>query len=433
MKLEKSGIDLLACPEGRRDRLFFDDELPGFCLRVTGDGAKVWLLQYRRGTKVHRVGLGRYPEVTPHQARKAASKLRGQVIAGEDPAGDRKAAREAAKKAAETAAFTLQALIDLWEKSALKDRRETYRAEATRALKHAFKNHLAKPSEALDGRQVQTVLDGVAAKHATTARRVRAYGRAAFGWAAKRQLVPSNPFAAVVMESREVSRDRVLSDAELGEAWRAAEKLNVVAQAFIRLAILTLQRRAELAGMRWSEVAADGLVWTVPADRAKNGKAHTVHLAEPAREILRKLPRLDGVDLVFATRSRASSGRHVAISGFSDIREQLAAAIAALRAEAVSPAPGAPLPAPPDWHFHDFRRTGVTTLARLGTAPHVADRILNHVQGSIRGVAAVYQRHEFLTERETALRAWAAHVVGLSTSTTTPAKRRGRSNAAASR
>jgi hypothetical protein len=49
-------------------------------------------------------------------------------------------------------------------------------------------------------------------------------------------------------------------------------------------------------------------------------------------------------------------------------------------------------------------------MARLGIAPHVADKILNHQAGTISGVAAVYQRHEFLSERRQALDLWGAHV-----------------------
>jgi hypothetical protein len=52
----------------------------------------------------------------------------------------------------------------------------------------------------------------------------------------------------------------------------------------------------------------------------------------------------------------------------------------------------------------------VSGMARLGIAPHVADKILNHQAGTISGVAAVYQRHEFLSERRQALDLWAAHV-----------------------
>jgi hypothetical protein len=49
-------------------------------------------------------------------------------------------------------------------------------------------------------------------------------------------------------------------------------------------------------------------------------------------------------------------------------------------------------------------------MARLGVAPHVADKILNHQSGTILGVAAVYQRHEFMAERRQALQRWGAHL-----------------------
>ena len=50
-------------------------------------------------------------------------------------------------------------------------------------------------------------------------------------------------------------------------------------------------------------------------------------------------------------------------------------------------------------------------MAGAGYPPHVADRPLNHVEDAIRGVAAVYQRGEFLPERKAALEAWAGHVL----------------------
>ncbi len=57
--------------------------------------------------------------------------------------------------------------------------------------------------------------------------------------------------------------------------------------------------------------------------------------------------------------------------------------------------------------MHDVRRTAVNWVVGNGVAPHVADRLLNHVRGTISGVAAVYQRQEFLAERRAALEAWA--------------------------
>ena len=63
-----------------------------------------------------------------------------------------------------------------------------------------------------------------------------------------------------------------------------------------------------------------------------------------------------------------------------------------------------------NWVLHDLRRTVATGMAALGVAPHVADKILNHQSGAISGIAAVYQRHEFLAERKAAIELWSLHI-----------------------
>lgn len=433
MKLGKRELDALACPPGRRDMLVFDDDLTGFAVRVTAAGTKTFLFQYRQGRQVRRLRLGEHGDLTPAQARRLAEEARGRVAAGYDPSGERKARIAASAEAdrqrradARADAFTLAALIEQWRDTALRDRSEGYRREAVRCLRTCLARLLDMPARRITPAMAQEAVDRIAADHPTTARRSRAYARAAFNWAVRRQLAAGNPFGAVDTDSRETSRDRVLTDAELGEAWRAAGTLGPPFGPFLRLLVLTLQRRGELAGMRWAELSDDLATWTVPAARAKNRKAHVVHLPEPARAVLAGIVRRidpatgEPVPLVFTETGTTP------VSGFSAAVLRLQRAIHAERtATASDPVPAAPsagaksagkeAAAPPalGWTLHDLRRTGVTTLARLGVAPHVADRLLNHVQGAIRGVAAVYQRHEFLAERRAAAEAWAAHVLAV--------------------
>src|SRR3954452_21822239 len=85
----------------------------------------------------------------------------------------------------------------------------------------------------------------------------------------------------------------------------------------VKLLILTAQRRDEVAHMRWSEIDLDAAMWTLPRERAKNDKAHEVPLPPMAVEVLRSLPRLDSVDMVFTTNGRTP------ISGFSKIKNRL--------------------------------------------------------------------------------------------------------------
>ena len=148
---------------------------------------------------------------------------------------------------------------------------------------------------------------------------------------------------------------------------------------------MTAQRRDEVAGMRWSEINLDKAEWNIPGERTKNGKAHTVHLSNEAISLIAALPRfakLEGSvsDLVFTTTGRSP------VSGFSKAKAQID------KLSTVS-----------DWRLHDIRRTVVTHMSQLGIAHHVADAILNHKSGVISGVAAVYQRNQFLNERRDAM------------------------------
>jgi integrase len=306
----------------------------------------------------------------------------------------------------------------------LATRRPRYAAEAQRALRLAFAGHLERPAGRLTHAEVLAVLDATAAEgKATTARLTLAYGRSCYGWAVKRRRLPLNPFAGLPpVQGASTTRDRVLSEGELGEVWRAAMALRAPFGPMVRFLMLTLARRDEAAGMTWGELAPDLSTWSQPGARVKNGKPHVVHLSAPARAVLRELlgvPR----GLLPGLSHRGQAGvRHPAntpMSAHSWVKRTLDASIMAERSKAAT-GRKAP-PAMPGWVLHDFRRSGVTWLAGAGFAPHVADRLLNHVGGTISGVAAVYQRSEFAAERRAALDAWGAHVLAMGEGRAAPA------------
>ena len=416
MKLGKREIDALACPPGKAEQVLFDEDVKGLGLRVTKAGAKVFLFEYWRAGRMHRMRLGPYGELTPTKARKWAVALRGQVAMGQHPAEERKAQRRqeadaaAARQAAKrTAQFTFAALVDRWEVEALSHRRPSYRREAARALRVNFAALSGLPAAEIHETAAQDALAALyRAGKTVMARRSHAYARAMFGWAKDRRLVALNPFADLPIEGREVRRERVLSDAELGEVWRAAGVLGWPYGGFIRFMLLTLQREAETVGLRREEISEDFSIWTVPGARTKNGKAHIVHLSHPARAILRGAPRIGRSPLVFTVGGKRP------LSAFSYAKERMDEAIIAERAKIAAEACREPQPLV-GWRFHDFRRTGPTMLAGAGVRWEVADKLLNHVHGSkgtaIGSLAAIYQRYEFLPEREVALRAWADHVL----------------------
>jgi len=418
VKLTEEAIADLACEPGQKDRLVFDDTLPGLAVRITAAGGKSFLAQYTVAGQRRRVPIGRWGAVTLKAARAAAKGILGDVAKGQDVAAVRTAKREQVKADAAADKLTLDALLTQWSELALAQRKVSYRREAVRAVKLAFPGHLERRADALTQEDAVAALDALArAGKVAMPGRTAAYGRACYAWAAKRGMVARNPFVALPIPSGNVSRDRVLTDAEVALIWAAAGELGHPFGPLVRLLLLTAQRREEVAGMGWSELSKDRTTWIIPKERAKNGKAHVVHLAPAARAILADVPRFvwatpDGAeqpaspDLVFTTTGKTP------VSGFSGAKGQLDALIAKARAGTAGAGKDAP-PALPPWRMHDFRRTAVTWMAGNGVAPHVADRLLNHVQGTISGVAAVYQRQQFLAERKAALEAWAGFVVRL--------------------
>jgi integrase len=189
-------------------------------------------------------------------------------------------------------------------------------------------------------------------------------------------------------------RERVLSDIEIREIWTATGQLVSVFCPFTRLLLLTGQRRTEVSEMSWSEIGGpDDAVWTIPAARTKNGIAHEVPLSPAALAVLRGIPRLG--PFVFTTDSETP------ISGFSKFKSSLDKTILTLRLKAASKMKDSEKVArPPErWTFHDLRRTAATIMAKRGVSPHVVERLLNHVSGTISGVAKIYNRHEYWAER----------------------------------
>jgi integrase len=306
-----------------------------------------------------------------------------------DPRAERLAKRKAAERDRAERALTLEALVDDWFALHLAHRRPRYAAEAVRAIKHAFADHLRRPAARLGKADAVAVLDGLLkAGSAAMAGRTLAYARACYAWAQRRGKVAANPFADLPIGAGVVARERVLSAAEIGRVWNAALAMAEPWGPLFRVLMLTLARREEVAGMRWSELSPDLATWTIPGARMKRGQAHVVALPEAARDALRTVTRIKGQDLVFSTTGRTH------VSGFTKAKAALD------RAAKVT-----------GWRLHDIRRTGVSALAAMGFNPVVADLLLAHQPARLSTVARVYQRHDFAAERAAALRAWAEHVL----------------------
>ena len=380
LKLTKRVIDELA--PGPSDAFYWDTDTTGLALKVTPKGKKTFLVQYRpggRGTPTRKYFLGQCGPVTLHKARAGASRVLGLRADGRDPALERQKAKlvSASNKFSDVA-------DEFLSKHASQNRtaKETARIIKRDALP-MWKNRSVHD---IGKRDISDLLDTIVERGAPVmANRTLAAVRKLFNWSVSRGIIQVSPCAGIGAPQREKARDRVLSDDELIAIFNAAREMGGAFGAIIQTLILTAQRRNEVSGMTWSELDLDNNQWEIPGARTKNEKPHFVHLSAPAAAVITSIPNA-GV-FVFTSNGKTP------FSGFSKSKKRLD------ELSEIS-----------DWRLHDIRRTVTSGMAQLRIAPHVADKILNHQSGTISGVAAVYQRHEFLDERKTALDAWGRHV-----------------------
>ena len=430
MKFTERKIEKLAAEHGRKDRLVFDDAQRGLAVRVTASGGRTYLCQYTLHGHKWRVPLGACSAVALAKAREAAAAVMGDVAKGRNPATERKDAAAAERARRTRNRLTLRVLIEDWNRLHLAGRRPSYAAEAVRALHYAFADHLDDAAEDLDRAAVVRALDDLTRrrrrkdrgaekpKGAAMTGRTAAYGRAAFAWAVKRGAVRVNPFADLAVDKSIAKRERILTDPEIAEIWRAAGDAASPYGTIIRLLILTGQRRGEVAGMAWDEISDDLATWTLPAERTKNGATHMVPLSAPARDLLKVSLPHDANEAKRVPNDRRATGALVlpgavgtSFAGWSKAKRALDNAVTDGRAKAAAAgtSPAAHVP----WSVHDLRRTVATGLQRLGVRLEVTEAVLNHISGSRGGIAGVYQRHDWAVEKRAALDSWAGHVLAV--------------------
>jgi integrase len=370
----------------------------GLYLEISASGHKAWKAMYRVGGKL----IKETRAVAPvDEAVAWARDLHDAARGGGNPLAERRAEAERA------ATNTVAVAVARWLAQCERDLKPKTVVGYRQIFDHDVLPRWGdKPLASITKGEVLELLNDKAAKRdrrrrgategaAVQANRVLTRLRTFLGWALANDLIAADPTAGVRKPAKETPSDRVLSDAELRAFWAATEALDakrrdaVAVGPLFRAMLLTAQREGEVAGMRRAEIPPAKREWTIPGARTKNGKEHIVHLSDLAMEVL---PPVNGRDLVFS-----ATGKMPAV-GFARAKARLDAAMrrALHEADATELAP---------FVLHDLRRTATSCMARLGIEPHVADRVLNHTAGTIRGVARTYNRFQYLDERRLALEA----------------------------
>jgi len=354
---------------------YWDDGLPGFGLRVSQGGAKSFTLVH--GEKRERTTIGRYPVISLADARSTAKTLLAQrTLTKHRPP-----------------AISFSKAVDLFITTHCNQRnRPSTKRETERLLRSHFIPYLgSKNLEDIITASVAKIVDGLLdrpseANHAFTA--VRTF----FRWSIRRGYLRHSPCEAMQRPSKPNTRDRVLTARELQTIWKAAEDYGYPFGTIVQLLLLTGQRRNEVSALRWEYIDEKTRTITLPAALTKNHRGHTFPYGDMVQCILNPIASKEGY--LFPARGtneeRSFNGWSKSFASFSGSLER------------VQP-----------FTLHDLRRTFATNLAHLGVAPHIVERLLNHSSGTISGVAAIYNRFNYMDEMRDAIRLYERHLASL--------------------
>jgi integrase len=367
-----------------------DAACPGLYLVVQPTGTRSWAFRFHHRRKTGKRTLGRAGDggLSLAAARAAAAACRHRLERGEPVTLVTRVTPESDGGRSEDKIETaVAAFLELHV-------RRKNRASTAQATEGVF-NKIVLPVwrgrtiGSIRKRDIIELVESVAA----SGRRYRANRTLAalskfFNWLVARDALAFSPVAGVEPPHREEARTRILSDDELRALWFACEHEGAIGQA-IRMLILTGARRNEVGQMRWSEIAEDLQLWTLPAGRTKNAREHSIPLSSQAWMLIEARPQFAGCPFVFSADGKG------AVNSWGKVKHRISAK-AGIPAEA--------------WRLHDLRRTCASGMQKLGVQVPVIERALNHVSGTFRGVVGIYQQHDYADEIRIALQKWANRV-----------------------
>jgi len=351
-------IKALTHPE-KGQETYWDKTIKGFGVRVSQGGSKTFILMH--GKRRRRLTIGRYPVISLKDAR---DKVKGIL-----------AERTLGTPINSSVAFD-KVLDSYFTNHVDANNRPRTAKETKRLLNSHFR-------DALEGRRlsevtkhdITNILDKLAdrpseQRHAFVA--IRAFLR----WAVKRGDLKHTPLDGLQAPADGASRSRVLSLAELGKVYKKAGDGYI--GTIIRLLILTGQRRGEIAALRAEYVDKKQKTIELPKELTKNKREHLFPVCKTALKLLNGTL---SQGLLFPARGKADKP----FNGWSKSKPEVDI---------------------PHWTLHDLRRSFSTHLSALGVQPHVTERLLNHIQGSLTPIAQVYNKYAYLDEMREAINLW---------------------------
>lgn len=371
-------------------------EIPGLTFTLSAKGAAAWVLRYRFGGKPRELTLGRYPDFTIATAKVEALNARAKIQQGMDVAREKQKAsieRAAAKSFRELAADYMDKAFPGLAANTVKQRRQHIEGVILPKLG-------GLPAREVTTADVVALIEGVGARSVSVAELVFTAVSEIFKHGVARHVVTANPCAGISVSAicgkPEPKRQRLkLTEAELRAILPALPSIGTENALAVKIQLATCVRLGELAKAEWAHVDFDRAEWFIPDANSKTGKGFTIPLAPAVLGWFKELQTLAcGSPFVLPARQLRRKHNH---GGEVHFEQRALNAMLHKLCDKLGDKVRRFTP-------HDMRSTARSHLAAMGVNLIVAERCLNH---SLGGLIAVYDQHDYMTERRAALELWA--------------------------
>ncbi|MEY9230976.1 integrase [Bradyrhizobium japonicum] len=375
-------------PPAKGQVSYWDDKLPSFGFRVSQGGTKTFVLNRKNSL----ITIGRFPTISLSQARTEAKRLLAEFTLGR----------------VRPQSITYAEAVKLF----LEEKTKARRGSTVSAYKGLLNSvTLTGQLTEITHQEVQRKLAKFKTEGAYNHHLVAL--TVFFNWCRKRRYITDNPTLGLSTHRRP-ARARILSDDELKLIWRACGQQDVDVQEdqssldvlsngvvetapplpasfckIVQLLILTGQRKGEIAALRGSYYSHNQQTICLPDALTKNKREHAFPVGPTASFVLSKLWMDNNASLIFPARGK--SDKH--FSGWSKAKKQLDKLCGVT-----------------DWTLHDIRRTYRSIHGKIGTPPHIAERLVNHISAQTE-MERTYDRYAYLSEMRAAVEVYEQYLL----------------------
>ncbi len=347
------------------NKIYYDDNIKGFGVRVTAAGARAFVLNYRIGRRERRLTIGSFPDWSLSSAAKAAKELKQKIDSGIDPLAERQARRDV---------ITVDQLCDIFIEEHLPKKAAATQRDYKQIIDTYIRPDLKhEPVADVDFVHANKIFRKVSKSgKKTTANRVMAVMSKMFTEAQKLRLTTVNPTKGVE-KNDEVKRERFLDAKEVTRLIDALAALEDRQAADIfRLILLTGCRKTEALAATWSMFDLSEGTWTKPSHHTKQKKVHKVPLSAPARQLLSDIKgeaETEDYDFVFPAKFQSTKDTTRKHAGYRvNVKNQWAHVLKTAKLK--------------DLHIHDLRHSFASFLVAEGMSLPLIGRLLGHTQAA---------------------------------------------------